>query len=63
MTGVDRHGDAVILACADAETALRALLERFPAARDVEVHGAGLEDAFVALTSDDEDSANALQEA
>jgi ABC-2 type transport system ATP-binding protein len=63
VTGVDRRGDAVILACVDAETALRALLERFPAARDVEVHGAGLEDAFLALTSDDEDSANALLEA
>jgi ABC-2 type transport system ATP-binding protein len=54
VTGADRRGDAVILACADAETALRGLLAEFPAARDVEVRGAGLEEAFFALTADDD---------
>jgi ABC-2 type transport system ATP-binding protein len=44
------QGDAVTLVCADADAALRALLAD-PAARDVEVTGAGLEDAFLALTS------------
>ena len=48
---VDRHGDTVILRCSDADSALRALLERFPAARAIEVASAGLEQAFLALTA------------
>jgi ABC-2 type transport system ATP-binding protein len=52
VIGVERRGDAVMLTCAEAETALRDLLERFPSAADVEVRGAGLEDAFLALTAD-----------
>lgn len=44
------------LSCLDADSALRALLERFPAARDFEVLGAGLEEAFLQLTADDEDN-------
>ena len=51
----DRQGDAVILSCTDSDTALRALLGQFPAARDVEVHGAGLEEAFLALTADEDE--------
>jgi ABC-2 type transport system ATP-binding protein len=47
------QGDAVVLSCADSDAALRALLGQFPAARDIEVLGAGLEEAFMALTSDD----------
>jgi ABC-2 type transport system ATP-binding protein len=62
VTSADRHGDAVVLRCSDAEAALRALLARFPAARDVEVHGAGLEEAFLALTTDD-NGADLVQEA
>jgi ABC-2 type transport system ATP-binding protein len=48
---VDVHGDSVTLACSDADTALRALLAAEPTARDFEVSGADLEDAFLALTS------------
>jgi ABC-2 type transport system ATP-binding protein len=48
---VDIHGDSVLLACSDADAALRALLAAEPTARDLEVTGAGLEDAFLALTS------------
>ena len=48
---VERHGDAVRLACTDSDLALRALLAAEPTARDIEVGGADLEDAFVALTS------------
>jgi ABC-2 type transport system ATP-binding protein len=55
VISADRHGDAVILTCSDAESALRALLAEFPAARDVEVRGADLEAAFVALTGSDDD--------
>ena len=54
------RGDAVVLVTRDStscDTALRALLGSFPQARDLEVRGAGLEEAFLELTADDEDSA------
>jgi len=47
--------DAVILSATEPEVALRALLNEFPAARDVEVRGAQLEEAFLALTADETD--------
>jgi ABC-2 type transport system ATP-binding protein len=55
VLSADRRGDAVVLACTDAEATLRALLGQFPDIRDIEVRGAGLEDAFLALTGDDID--------
>lgn len=51
LTDVEVHGNQVRLRCDDADTALRALLETRTDARDIEVNGAGLEDAFVALTA------------
>jgi ABC-2 type transport system ATP-binding protein len=62
VTNADRHGDAVILSCADSDAALRALLGRFPGARDIEVHGSGLEEAFLALTADETDVTSEGQE-
>jgi ABC-2 type transport system ATP-binding protein len=53
VTNAERHGEAVILTCANSDLTLRALLSRFPAARDIEVAGAGIEEAFMALTADD----------
>lgn len=56
MPGVlsaERHGDAVNLSCSDADTALGALVRAFPGARDIEVRGGNLEEAFLELTSDD----------
>jgi ABC-2 type transport system ATP-binding protein len=50
VTGATRHGDSVALVCSDSDAALRALLGRYDAARDVEVAGAGLEEAFLELT-------------
>jgi ABC-2 type transport system ATP-binding protein len=50
VTAAQRRGDAVALSCTDSDGALRALLGSFPQARDIEVAGAGLEDAFVELT-------------
>lgn len=44
------RGDGILLQCSDADTALRALLDRTDA-RDVEVFSRGLEDAFLTLTS------------
>jgi ABC-2 type transport system ATP-binding protein len=52
VTAADRHGEAIILTCADSDRAIRALLARYDAARDIEITGAALEDAFVQLTGD-----------
>ncbi|MFZ0664411.1 MAG: ABC transporter ATP-binding protein [Acidimicrobiales bacterium] len=62
VTSFDRHGEAVILICADSDAALRALTDRYPAARDIEVHGAGLEEAFLELTADENLNPDNLQE-
>jgi hypothetical protein len=40
-----------VLSCADADTALRALLLRYAGARDIEVRGGSLEEAFMELTA------------
>jgi len=53
VTNVDTRGEAVIINCSDSDTALRALLPAYPTARDIEVTGAGLEEAFLQLTGDD----------
>jgi ABC-2 type transport system ATP-binding protein len=50
VTTVEQHGVVMILRCSDSDAALRALLDGFPTARDFEVTGAGLEEAFLALT-------------
>ncbi len=49
---VEIHGDSIVLRCTNSDLALRALLPRFPEARDIEVHGAGLEEAFLELTEE-----------
>jgi ABC-2 type transport system ATP-binding protein len=48
----DRHGDSVILRCSDSDRAIRELLERHPSVKDIEITGAGLEDAFLQLTGE-----------
>ena len=52
VSSATRHGASVALVCTDSDAALRALLAGYPAARDVEVAGAGLEEAFIELTRD-----------
>ena len=52
VTSVERRGDAVVISTAESEMVLRGLLDRFPTVRDVEVRGAALDEAFLALTSD-----------
>jgi ABC-2 type transport system ATP-binding protein len=57
VTHAEQRGEGFVLSCADSpssDTALRELLSRFPEARDIEVRGAGLEEAFLNLTGDDE---------
>jgi len=52
VAAVEPRGSSVILDCDDSDAAVRALLREFPAARDIEITGAGLEQAFLALTKD-----------
>jgi ABC-2 type transport system ATP-binding protein len=52
VAGIERRGEAVVLRCTDSDTAVRALLAQYPDARDVEISGAGLEEAFLHLTAD-----------
>ncbi len=54
VAAVERHGDAVSLTCTDADAALHRLLRDYPQTCDIEVRGAGLEEAFLALTGDAE---------
>ncbi len=55
MLGGERHGEAVTLSCSDTDAALSALFRSFPGVRDVEVHGASLEEAFFELTGEERD--------
>jgi len=48
----DRHGESISLVCSDSDRAIRELLERYEQTRDIEITGAGLEDAFLRLTGD-----------
>ena len=48
----ERHGEAVVIVCADSDAAIRALLARYPHVRDIEIAQAGMEEAFLELTSD-----------
>jgi ABC-2 type transport system ATP-binding protein len=50
VSRAERHGETVVLTCTDSDRAIRALLSRYPAARDIEIAGAALEEAFVELT-------------
>ncbi len=54
VTTVDRRGDAITLNCSNSDATLRELLRTYPSVRDIEVRGAGLEEAFLELTVDDE---------
>jgi ABC-2 type transport system ATP-binding protein len=55
VTRAERRGEAVILASCDSDASLRRLLDAYPQARDIEVRGAGLEEAFLQLTGDEEE--------
>jgi ABC-2 type transport system ATP-binding protein len=58
----DRRGDTVILSSRDTDEALRALLAAFPQARGIELEDAGLEHAFLRLTSPNGRAAPAPEE-
>ena len=50
VNSAERRGQAIVLHCADSDAAIRALLAAYPDARDIEITGAGLEQAFLQLT-------------
>jgi ABC-2 type transport system ATP-binding protein len=52
VASAERHGDAVILSCTDSDRSIRALLAQYPAARDIEIAGGSLEEAFLELTGE-----------
>jgi ABC-2 type transport system ATP-binding protein len=60
VTSTDSRGEAVILSCQDSDAAIRALLSAYPGARDIEISGAGLEAAFLALTGDTDELSKEL---
>jgi ABC-2 type transport system ATP-binding protein len=62
VTSAERRGEAVTLRCGDSDAAIRALLARYPAARDIEITGAGLEEAFLELTADGADGRASVPE-
>jgi ABC-2 type transport system ATP-binding protein len=61
VTAAERHGDVIQLSCSDSDVALRALLNTYADARDLEVVGHALEDAFLALTQDNTTTAAAQE--
>jgi ABC-2 type transport system ATP-binding protein len=52
VNNAERHGEAVILRCADSDAAIRGLLAAHPDVRDIEINAAGLEQAFLTLTGE-----------
>jgi ABC-2 type transport system ATP-binding protein len=63
VRSAQRHGDAVVLSCTDSDAALVALLATFPGARDIEVTGGSLEEAFLELTAAGEEAGRQTMEA
>jgi ABC-2 type transport system ATP-binding protein len=53
----DARGNAIVLRCTDSDAAVRALLQAYPQARDLEVTGAAFEEAFIELTSGEDEEA------
>ncbi|WHT20931.1 ABC transporter ATP-binding protein [Crossiella sp. CA-258035] len=54
VTRAELRGEHATLASTDSDATLRALLARYPGAHDIEITTVGLEDAFLALTSEED---------
>ncbi|QGN35776.1 ATP-binding cassette domain-containing protein [Microlunatus sp. Gsoil 973] len=54
VVGADRDARRIVLHTTDSDLTLRALITRYPGAHDIEIASARLEDAFLALTSHDQ---------
>jgi len=57
VASAERRGEAILLTCTDSDAAIRGLLAEHPQAADIEIAGAGLEQAFLQLTGDDAEQA------
>jgi ABC-2 type transport system ATP-binding protein len=57
VRGVQLRARRAELDCVDSDAAIRALLATFPQAFDIEIKAVGLEEAFLALTGDNEEAA------
>ena len=51
VSAAERRGEAVVLNCTDSDAAIKALLQSHSEARDIEIAAAGLEEAFMELTT------------
>src|SRR5689334_12712447 len=51
VLSAERRGEAIVLRCSDSDQAIRALLATHADVRDIEITGAGLEEAFLELTT------------
>jgi ABC-2 type transport system ATP-binding protein len=58
VASAERHGEAVTLRCTDSDAAIRVLVHDYAAARDIEIAGAGLEEAFLELTTEPADGSS-----
>jgi ABC-2 type transport system ATP-binding protein len=56
VTAVELRGERAELACEDSDATNRALVTGYPGAHDIEISASGLEEAFLALTSQDEEN-------
>jgi ABC-2 type transport system ATP-binding protein len=56
VTRGERRGESVLLTCSDSDATIRTLLAEHADVRDIEIRGAALEDAFLQLTADHEES-------
>jgi ABC-2 type transport system ATP-binding protein len=54
VRGAAARGERIELDCADSDAAVRALITGYPQAYDIEIRALGLEEAFLALTGDNE---------
>ena len=54
VRGAEVRSERVDLDCKDSDATIRALLEAYPQAYDIEIRALGLEEAFLALTGDNE---------
>jgi ABC-2 type transport system ATP-binding protein len=59
VTAAERRGESIVLRCSNSDAAIRALLTAYPGARDIEITGAGLEEAFLELTMNGAGTADA----
>ncbi|WP_167406188.1 ABC transporter ATP-binding protein [Amycolatopsis thailandensis] len=61
VTGFELRGGRVAISSSDSDATLRALMTEVPEARDIEISAVGLEGAFLSLTTDTENTEEAVR--